>query len=180
MTKSYNISHFLSPDHTKTFRVCIWKVCLAAAKIIEVRKISVLSYRGYKSHSWIFSIFLNVSLSLVFCTAQKTILANKHNAKWKNEALWRPMNTWNGFGKQCISCHAQYRTLSALCIDSYGNRNSLITSEIDNIWIIMVWISNLTVCLKSLNRLLCLSRKFSLKLPVSWGWIFKWWGGFRY
>ena len=28
-------------------------------------------------HSKIFSIFLNVSLPLVFCTGQKTILANK-------------------------------------------------------------------------------------------------------
>ena len=50
-----------------------------------------------KCHSWIFSIFLNVSLPLVFCTAQKTILANKHNAKWKQGAC--PMNNWNWFWK---------------------------------------------------------------------------------
>ena len=57
----------------------------------------------------------------------------------------------NGFGKQCIYCLAHYRTLPALCIDSYGNRNSLITSEIDNFRIILVWISKETVWLKSLN-----------------------------
>ena len=37
------------------------------------------------------------------------------------------------FGKQCNSCHVHYRTLSAFFIDSNGNQNSLITSEIDNI-----------------------------------------------
>ena len=45
------------------------------------------------------------------------------------------------------------------CIDPYGNRNSLITSEIDNIWIILVWISNQIVCLKSLNRPYSLSNR---------------------
>ena len=48
MTKAYKKSHFLSNDHTEIFRACIWKVCLDAAKIIEVRRISFLSYGGYK------------------------------------------------------------------------------------------------------------------------------------
>ena len=43
VTKAYKKSHFLSPDHTENFRACIW-----AAKIIEVRRISFLSYGGYK------------------------------------------------------------------------------------------------------------------------------------
>ena len=48
MTKAYKKSHFLSAGHTEMFRACIWKVCLDAAKIIEVRRISFLSYGGYK------------------------------------------------------------------------------------------------------------------------------------
>ena len=35
--------------------------------------------------------------------------------------------------KQFMVCHTHYRILSVFCIDSYGNRNSFISSEIDNI-----------------------------------------------
>ena len=47
--KSDKISHFLLPDHTEIFRARLWKVYLHvdAAKIIEFRKISFLSYGGY-------------------------------------------------------------------------------------------------------------------------------------
>ena len=38
----------LSPDGTEYFRASIWNVCLAVAKIIEVRRISCLSYGEYK------------------------------------------------------------------------------------------------------------------------------------
>ena len=48
VTKSYKMSHFLSPDHTEILTAYIWMVCLDAAKIIEVRRISFLSYGGYK------------------------------------------------------------------------------------------------------------------------------------
>ena len=66
------------------------------AKIIYVRRISFLSY-GRKCRSWIVSVFLNVSLPMVFCTAQTTSLANKNNAKWKKIAC--PMNNWKRFWK---------------------------------------------------------------------------------
>ena len=38
----------VASDHTEFFRACIWEVCLDAAKIIEVPRISFLSYGGYK------------------------------------------------------------------------------------------------------------------------------------
>ena len=46
--------HFLSPDHTEIFRVCIWKVCQDAAKINKVQMISFLSYGRYKLPCLIF------------------------------------------------------------------------------------------------------------------------------
>ena len=116
-----------------------WKVSLDAAKINKVLRISFLSYGGYKMPNLNIFNFPNVSLPLVFCTVQKTTLANKHNAKWKKKACL--MNNWKRFW-QCISCHGHYRRLSAFCTDSYGNWNSLITSEIDNIWLVLVWISS--------------------------------------
>ena len=95
VTKAYKNLSLLSPDHTEIFRACIWKVCLDAAKIIEVRMILFWATEDTKCHSWIFSIFLNVNFPLIVCTEQKTVLANKHNAKWKNEAC--PMNNWKRY-----------------------------------------------------------------------------------
>ena len=40
--ESLQKSHFMSPDHSEIFRACIWKVCLDAAKINEVQRISFL------------------------------------------------------------------------------------------------------------------------------------------
>ena len=103
-----------------------------------------------KCHSWIFSIFLNVSLPLVFCTAQKTILANKHNAKWKKEAC--PMNNWKRVWKTAhqLSCALPY----IICIlhwflwkpkffDNFWNRQCLNNSGVNFL---------ARLCLKSLNR----------------------------
>ena len=106
-------------DHSGIFRACIQKVCRDADKINEVQRLSYfffffffffvfLATEDTKCHSWIFSIFLNIDLPLVFCTAQKTILANKHNAKSKKEACL--INNWNQFWKtvQHLSCALSY------------------------------------------------------------------------
>ena len=52
------------------------------AKIIKVQGILFfLVTEDEKCHSCILSIFLNLSLPLVVCTAEKAILANEHDAK---------------------------------------------------------------------------------------------------
>ena len=79
-------------------------------------ELNSLKFRGFrfrakedkKCLNCLFSIVLNSSLPLVFCTVQKTFLAQKkkkkkkktkkkkkikRNTKWKNEAC--PMNNWN-------------------------------------------------------------------------------------
>ena len=54
---------------------------------IDYVQLELLKFRGFRfgasedTNCHTFSIFLNVSLLLVFCPAQKIILANKHNAK---------------------------------------------------------------------------------------------------
>ena len=47
VTKAYTKSHFRSSDRTDFFRASVWKICLDVAKIIEVWRISFLSYGGY-------------------------------------------------------------------------------------------------------------------------------------
>ena len=116
-------------------------------KLLKPRGFRFLATEDTKCHSWIFSIFLNVSLPLVVCTAQKTILTNKHKTKWKKEAC--PMNYWKRFWKTVhqLSCTLPY-------IISILHWFLWKPNFFDKIWIwiILVWISNYTVSLKSLNH----------------------------
>ena len=106
--KLTKISHFQSPDHAEIFRVACGRFILMQRKLLKFGGFRFWATEDTKYHSWIFSISLNVSLPLVFCTAQKTILANKHNAKWKKEAC--PMNNWKRFWKTVahLSCALPY------------------------------------------------------------------------
>ena len=76
-----------------------WKfysIYFKGLKLFKFRRFRFWATEDTKCHNCIFSIFLNVGLPLVFYTAQKALLRNKADAKWKKETCGL-MNNWNRF-----------------------------------------------------------------------------------
>ena len=136
VTKAYKNSHPISCQLTilKFLGRVFWK----DLKLLKFGGFRLWATEYTKCHSWIFAIFLNVSLPLVFCRAQKIILANKQNGKWKKEAC--PMNKWKRSWKTVLqlSCALLYIIfilhwflLKPKFFDNFWNRQYLNNSGVN-------------------------------------------------